>query len=135
MVERRTMHAALDLTPGERAFIQGDIRQIDTDHYRDVPMATTDERLTTRVAIGGEVHGENRNKPQLLPQYATRIAEHNEAPPVLVPLTTRLMPATAEALRRAHLEQKLRRATPSTQQEIVEAAVTEWLRAHDFLPV
>jgi len=52
---------------------------------------------------------------------------------VLVPLTTRLQPKTADALRRAYLEQKLRRQQPATQQEIVEAALVEWLNSHGYL--
>jgi hypothetical protein len=55
-----------------------------------------------------------------------------ELPPILVSLTTRLSPATAEALRRAALEQRLRRRRPHTQQEIVEAAVRHWLTANGF---
>jgi hypothetical protein len=52
---------------------------------------------------------------------------------LLVPLTTRLQPRTANALRRAYLEQKLKHARPSTQQEIIEAAVQEWLRKSGYL--
>ncbi len=51
---------------------------------------------------------------------------------MLVPLTTKLRRQTAQALKRAYLEQKLRDATPSTQQEIVEEAVGEWLSRHGF---
>jgi hypothetical protein len=54
-------------------------------------------------------------------------------PGLLVPLTTRLQPKTADALRRAYLEQKLRRRAPDTQQEIVEAALVDWLRRHGYL--
>ena len=52
-----------------------------------------------------------------------------------VPLTTRLQPRTAHALRRAHLEQRLNGLLPATQQEIVEAAVYEWLRQHGYIGV
>jgi len=55
-----------------------------------------------------------------------------ELPPFLISLTTRLSPATAEALRRAALEQRLRRRRPHTQQEIVEAAVRHWLTTNGF---
>jgi hypothetical protein len=53
--------------------------------------------------------------------------------PLLVSLTTRLSPATAEALRRASLELRLQRRRPHTQQEIVEAAVQTWLKSHGFV--
>ena len=51
----------------------------------------------------------------------------------LVPLTTRLRPATAQALRRAYLEQKLAGKHPDTQQEIVEAALHAWLAQMGFM--
>lgn len=51
----------------------------------------------------------------------------------LVAITTRLQARTADALRRAHLEQKLNRCEPATQQEIIELAVQQWLRTHSFL--
>ena len=51
----------------------------------------------------------------------------------LVPLTTRIGPQTAESLRRAYLQQKLSGRLPDTQQEIVEAALRQWLRDHGFL--
>jgi hypothetical protein len=50
-----------------------------------------------------------------------------------MPLTTRLQPRTANALRRAYLEQKLARREPATQQEIVEAALQAWLTLNGFL--
>ena len=52
--------------------------------------------------------------------------------PILVSMTTRLSPATAEALRRAALELRLKRRKLHTQQEIVEAAVRHWLNVNGF---
>lgn len=52
---------------------------------------------------------------------------------LLVPLTTRLQPATAAALKRAGLEQKLRGHEPSTVQEIAEIAIQGWLKDNGFL--
>ncbi len=52
---------------------------------------------------------------------------------VLVPLTTRLQHKTAQALRRAYLEQRLRHMKPDTQQEIVEEALLDWLERNDYL--
>ena len=51
----------------------------------------------------------------------------------LVAITTRLQARTADALRRAYLEQKLNRLEPATQQEIIELAVQQWLRKNSFL--
>lgn len=50
-----------------------------------------------------------------------------------VPLTTKLAPSTAAALKRAGLEQRLRGATPATVQDIVEIAVSTWLADNDYL--
>lgn len=52
---------------------------------------------------------------------------------LLVPLTTRLQPKTAEMLRRACLEQKLAGKRPHSQQEIVELATQAWLRENGYL--
>ena len=52
---------------------------------------------------------------------------------VLVPLTTRLHPEIALALKRASLEQRLRGLSPATVQEIVEQSVTHWLQSHGYL--
>ena len=52
---------------------------------------------------------------------------------VLVPVTIRLPHRTAQALRRAYLEQRLKHAKPDTQQEIVAEALGDWLRGHEFL--
>lgn len=51
---------------------------------------------------------------------------------VLVPVTIRLPHRTAQALRRAYLEQRLKHAKPDTQQEIVEEALGEWLSRQGF---
>jgi hypothetical protein len=51
----------------------------------------------------------------------------------LVPLTTRLQPSTAAALKRAGLEQKLRGEQPATVQEIAEEAIQEWLRDNGYM--
>lgn len=52
---------------------------------------------------------------------------------LLVPLTTRLQPTTAAALKRAGLEQKLRGQSPGTVQEIAEEAIQSWLRDYGYL--
>jgi hypothetical protein len=52
---------------------------------------------------------------------------------LLVPLTTRLTPVTASALKRAGLEQKLYGRKPSTVQEIAEEAIKSWLESEGYL--
>lgn len=52
---------------------------------------------------------------------------------VFVSVTTRLEQPTANALRRAYLEQKLKGMSPATQQEIIEISVQAWLRDNGYL--
>ena len=52
---------------------------------------------------------------------------------LLVPLTTRLTPVVATALKRAGLEQKLYGRKPSTVQEIAEEAIKSWLESEGYL--
>jgi hypothetical protein len=52
---------------------------------------------------------------------------------LLIPLTTRLTPPTATALKRAGLEQKLYGRQPGTVQEIAEEAIVGWLREQGYL--
>jgi hypothetical protein len=57
--------------------------------------------------------------------------------PLALPLqrsnvTTRLSAETNELLTEAALRQKLKRARPNTRQDIIEAAVGEWLQRHGY---
>ena len=50
----------------------------------------------------------------------------------LIPVTVRLRPAIAGALKHAALERELGDAAPFTQQGIVEEAIEGWLRAMGY---
>ena len=84
-----------------------------------------------RAFIGGD-----DERPDLESPKQDRV-ETQETEPLgrqtLVPLTTRIGQQTADALRRAYLQQKLNRRLPDTQQEIVEAALRQWLSEHGLL--
>ena len=145
MAERRSLSSALDLTPEKMAFIQGSAgvaaKAAPKPRERVAPApepAVLDERVE---ALRHEIDEEEVEE---LPREARprrparpRSRPAPEPTPItdylLVPITTRLNPRTADALRRAHLEQKLRRQSPSTQQEIVEEALQEWLRDNGYL--
>jgi hypothetical protein len=60
---------------------------------------------------------------QLLPLHAN----------LLVPITVRLKPEIAEALKRASLQRQLNGYETYTQQDIVEDALTPWLRSEGLL--
>jgi hypothetical protein len=51
----------------------------------------------------------------------------------LIPVTVRLTPEIAGALKRASLERQLAGDAIFTQQELVEEALEPWLRSHGYL--
>lgn len=88
---------------------------------------------------------EAREEPQAKPEPKTK-ADEGEAPaprksrrkkgpvPVgLIPVTVRLKPELAAALKRASLERQLSGEEVYTQQDLVELALEPWLREHGFL--
>lgn len=75
----------------------------------------------------------NNNSAEAIAELQAESSKSKPPRPTLVPLTTRITQATAEALRRAYLEQKLAGRSPDTQQDIVEAAIREWLAENAFL--
>jgi hypothetical protein len=50
-----------------------------------------------------------------------------------VPLTVRVRPEFATAVKRASLERQLRGIEPSSQQDILEEALEPWLRTNGYL--
>ncbi len=141
MAERRSLGAALDLSPEKRAFIQGG-----PVPPKSAPVAPKIE--PPRVEAAAETLGEP-TPPQVeraeQPARRSRSRRQMRAPlprgdefmlgiaNLLVPLTTRLQPTTAAALKRAGLEQKLRGQSPGTVQEIAEEAIQSWLRDYGYL--
>jgi hypothetical protein len=51
----------------------------------------------------------------------------------LVPLTARIPAEKFQALKRASFERQLQGVEPSSMQDIVEEALTPWLRKHGYL--
>ena len=71
-------------------------------------------------------------KPDSTPKLAAGYTQMT--PPVgLIPVTVRLSPEIAGALRRASLERQLARAEYFSQQEIVERCLRVWLHEHGHL--
>jgi hypothetical protein len=151
MVEkRRTIAQALELNPEKLAFIHGvlstdqnkpdsageskgwnELAQADDNvHSRTEAPEPTIVRPRSRELRSRERTLQSSQDPQRRPKGIPR--ENYDADnfnEVLVPLTTRLRPATAEALRRVCLQQKLSRRKPDSTQEIVEQAIRAWLTA------
>jgi hypothetical protein len=81
-------------------------------------------------------------RPKAAPtKTAGRGGEKPPPPPVAklqalagrVPLTTRIRPGLATALKRASLERQLAGEAPNTVQDILEQALEPWLKAHGYL--
>lgn len=147
MVERRGMGQALALTPEKMAFIQGGAETVEPPaappRPADTEVATGQQARQPSTALQSVASNETSVSPprprrsrasaDLRPTVTSPSESDGFYGPLLVPLTTRLQPKTADALRRACLEQKLARRTPNTQLEIVELAVADWLKEHRFL--
>lgn len=122
MTERRRVDTALELTAGQRAFIErGANGPQDKTEIETVPC----KQPATRV-LQPKKHLEQRSAAPVVP------ADPFTSRRLLVPLTTRLQPKTAHLLRRAILQQRLECRLPATVQEIIEVAVNRWLRDHGF---
>lgn len=52
----------------------------------------------------------------------------------LVPLTARISAEKFQALKRASFERQLQGVEPSSMQDIVDEALTPWLKKHGYLP-
>lgn len=133
MAERRSLGAAIALTPETMAFIQGG-----SAPRQPEPVVTQVEVATSEEPASPTVTPRPRSRPRRRAESAERSSvttpsDHSLLGNLLVPLTTRLQPETADALRRACLEQKLDRRRPATQQEIVESAVRTWLASEGYL--
>lgn len=116
----------MDVTPEKLAFIKG----TPPSASQLTSQATTEESssaVAKQPAVTVPSRAVAKERERARPGDTSLVGD------LLVPLTTRLQPKTADALRRAYLEQKLTRRQPDTQQEIVEAALQGWLRKEGFL--
>ena len=152
MTQRRSLTDALELTPDKLAFIIGSSGEkprtnvVPDNSPLNVPASDAEQEAvpveesnpTTNVAFEP---ARRQRRPKSV--IAHSLSTINKAPEnhgvgmtlgnVLVPLTTRLHPETALALKRASLEQRLRGLSPATVQEIVEQSLTHWLQSHGYL--
>lgn len=128
----------MTMTPEKLAFIQG--------------QATTNSDAPSSAAVGEKpvvaktielepslLIAPRENRPRSI-RRASRGRAGQDQPEasdildqVLVPVTIRLQHRTAQALRHAYLEQRLKHAKPDTQQEIAEEAIADWLSKHGFV--
>ncbi len=138
MVKRRSINQALSLTREQHAFIHDAPFEDGTnalESLRNDPESVGQLVDGPAEVIRSSIAGtsiDTQNSPAQIGQRHSR-SKVSFQPITLVPLTTRLYPETAAALRRAYLERKLAGELPNTQQEIVEAALCTWLHSGGYL--
>ncbi len=154
--KRRTMGAAIDVSADKLAFIKGGVPSTPVNQFMEesapmevaVPVsvvaATAQSPIVSpelpAIELEKEVEeGESsesvrrRTRPRSKRETSMRDEPMLGLVNMLVPLTTRLSPSTAAALKRAGLEQKLYGRQPGTVQEIAEEAIKEWLNGQGYL--
>jgi hypothetical protein len=126
----------MDMTPDKLAFIKGQAVAATTPAETKPAAAAVEKTIEVEAPETGEPR-QQRTRPARRASRGRTSQENPEASDlldqVLVPVTIRLQHRTAQALRRAYLEQRLKHAKPDTQQEIVEEAIGDWLSKQGFL--
>ena len=154
--KRRPLNAAMDVSADKLAFIRGGVpgsTQEQTPPFAAVaptaekvemvaapvvapPQQSAPIELDNVVEATAEPETQERKRTKTRSRGAansTREEPMMSMANLLVPLTTRLSPSTAAALKRAGLEQKLYGRQPGTVQEIAEAAIRSWLEDEGYL--
>ncbi|WP_428305388.1 hypothetical protein [Lacipirellula sp.] len=126
----------MEMTPEKRAFISGQSKppgvSMTPVSAKDASEQTIDVQPSNK-----KVEADKDSSPR--PQRRNRRSTHDTPSSsqvldqMLVPVTIRLPRRTAQSLRRAHLEQRLKDAKPDTQQEIAEEALVDWLAKYGYL--
>lgn len=156
-IKRRTLGAALDVSPDKLAFIKGGVpteQKIEpmASEFAPQPLVTQTTIPLVAAPIAAQNDGDrvielenpiqdpestgstvrkarNRTRREQ-PNNDERMAGVSN---LLSPITTRLTPTVAVALKRAGLEQRLYGRQPGTVQEIAEEAIKEWLSGQGYL--
>jgi hypothetical protein len=132
MADRKTLGDAM--TPEKIAFIRGSTgKQAKMAQAHVGPKAPEktielNETLSTEETETSPLRRRNRGRTRQEQPQASEILDQ-----VLVPVPLRLQHRTAQALRRAYLEQKLKHAKPDTLQDIGEDAIADWLTKSGYL--
>lgn len=142
-VERRSLAEGLDKIGGAdpevaRAFVvQERPREVKPSPVRVVPEPPAQPAAAEEEVEEGR--GEEAPAPAAAPKRPAKPAAAKRPDTarllstLLVPVTVRLRPEVAAALKRASLERQLNGIETYTQQDIVEEALLPWLRAEGLL--
>jgi hypothetical protein len=134
MANRRSLGDAVTMSPEKLAFIHGNAAKEPAPAKPSVPPGDNKAALDPE-----EEAPVQETKP---PAARRRSRGRLGSPPLdsnqlldqmLVPVTIRLRRRTAQALKRACLQQELAGAKPDTQQDIGEEALSVWLSENDYL--
>jgi hypothetical protein len=129
-MERRPLAAAIQSIPSA-----------DPDAVRR--FVTQDPRTPTNAPSFAEQETPRRQRPapssaiqpSLTPPKAQQPNKSTATAPIgLIPVTVRLRPEIAGALKRASLERQLAGEELFTQQQLIAAALEPWLRGQGYLP-
>src|SRR4051794_27530531 len=110
MAERRTLGDAMEMTPAKLAFIKGQENKGEKQAVAQI--AATQNAVEKTIDL--EISKDQKQKAARRSGRGRQSQESPEASQILdqvpVPVTIRLQHRTAQALKRAYLEQKLRHA-------------------------
>ena len=115
------------MTPDKIAFIKG------AEAKAQEPVKTNEIEVVTDASDGSKPVERKPKPTRRSPKEEYEPAPNEVLDEMLVSRTARFQYRTAQALTRAHLERKLKRQKPTTQQEIIETAVQHWLKEHGYL--
>lgn len=121
-MERRSLSAAVSAIPNADA--------------EAVHQFITQERRAPKPEashVAGTIEPAMRAEPPDVRQKSRRNKSAGVTPVGLIPVTVRLRPELAGALKRASLERQLHGETLFTQQDLVEQALEPWLRSQGYL--
>jgi len=133
--ERRSLTAGLSVVPpgadpeAVKAFINQEPKK-EKAKAEETPAASTPEPESELPEMEMTDQSDHRLEPKLPKKKRSK---KGALPVGLIPVTVRLRPEIAGALKRLSLERQLEGVEPSTQQEIVEEALEPLLRAEGVL--
>jgi hypothetical protein len=130
------MEDAMSLSTAKLAFIHAsdtDVGQSATWEMHSRPAEDQEVREPRQKASRQDVGRPDRRHRSLDTSSADRPRANEILDGMLVPVTIRLTHRTAQALKRAALEQKLNHRKPDQVQGISELAIAEWLRRSGFI--